>query len=65
MSSAIPARDQAIVRKLAEQCMKLAQSEEYEARRRRWRDVNERRKPDRAPVWCRPAGVWKDLLPPE
>ncbi len=43
--------------------MELACSDEYEARRKRWRDVNERRRPDRAPVWCRPAGVWSEILP--
>jgi hypothetical protein len=58
-----PSRERDLVRELARQVVELASSEEYEARRRRWRDVNERRRPDRAPVWCRPAGVWRDLLP--
>ena len=31
----------------------LAESDEYETRRRRWRDVLGLRKPDRAPVWMR------------
>lgn len=56
-------RDCRVVRDLAKKYVELACSEEYERRRKRWRDVNERRKPDRAPVWCRPAGVWKDLMP--
>lgn len=30
---------------------------------RRWRDVNALRKPDRAPVYCRPVGCWAELLP--
>jgi len=60
-----PKRDVERVRGLARQAVELASSEEYESRRRRWRDVNERRKPDRAPVWCRPAGVWRELLAPE
>jgi len=60
-----PPADVRVIRDLAKQAHELASSEEYEARRRRWRDVNERRRPDRPPVWCRPAGVWKDLLPPE
>jgi len=60
-----PEKDLALVRGLARKVMELAVSDEYEARRQRWRDVNERRRPDRAPVWCRPAGVWKDLLPQE
>jgi hypothetical protein len=62
---AFPADDIVVVRDLARRAAELASSEEYERRRKRWRDVNERRRPDRAPVWCRPAGVWKDLLPPE
>jgi hypothetical protein len=63
--SPFPTSDLGVVRDLAARCFELATSEEYEARRRRWRDVNERRKPDRAPVWCRPAGVWRELVPPE
>ncbi len=61
--SACPSADVQIVRRLAAQCRELAQSEEYEARRRRWRAHNERRGGERAPVWCRPAAVWKDILP--
>ncbi len=61
-SGGFPSRDQAIVRELAARVMELATSEEYEARRQRWRDVNERRRPDRAPVWCRPAGVWSQII---
>ena len=30
---------------------------------KRWRDVNSGRTPDRAPVWCRPAGCWSEMLP--
>ncbi len=55
--------DKAIIRDLARQVMALAESEEYERRRQRWRDVNELRKPDRAPVWCRPAGAWAEIIP--
>ena len=54
-----------VVRNLARQTAELAASAEYETRRRRWRDVNGLRKPDRAPVWLRPAGCWKELLPDE
>jgi hypothetical protein len=61
----LPAKDVQVVRELARRSFELASSEEYEARRRRWRDVNERRRPDRAPVWCRPAGVVKELVPQE
>jgi len=60
-----PRQDLQEVRQLARRVVELAASEEYESRRRRWRDVNERRKPDRAPVWCRPAAAWQELIPPE
>ncbi|MFB3883374.1 MAG: hypothetical protein ACE149_19075 [Armatimonadota bacterium] len=63
--SAFPTKDVEIVRALACQAMALATSESYEVRRRRWRDANERRKGDRAPVWCRPAGMWAEVLPEE
>ena len=56
-------KDIDIVRGLAGQIMALATSDEYERRRQRWRDVNALRKPDRAPVWCRPAGAWPEILP--
>jgi hypothetical protein len=52
-----------LIRDLAAQYHELAESDEYETRRRRWRDVLGLRKPDRAPVWMRPAGVWAELLP--
>jgi len=58
-----PNCDVRVVRSLAERVAERAQSDEYEARRKRWRDVNALRKPDRAPVWCRPAGVWRELIP--
>jgi hypothetical protein len=58
-------RDRDTVRELAQQVVELASSDEYERRRRRWRDVNALRKPDRAPVWCRPVGAWSELLPDE
>ena len=60
-----PSADVEIVRRLATRVADLARSEEYEKRRCRWRDVNCRRRPDRAPVWCRPAGVWREILPPD
>ena len=58
-------RDRDTVRGLARQVVELASSDEYEARRKRWRDVNALRKPDRYPVWCRPVGAWSELLPEE
>ena len=56
-------RDRDTARTLAAQVLELALSDEYEARRTRWRDVNALRKPDRSPVWCRPVGAWSELLP--
>ena len=61
--ASLPSSDVKVVRDLAAQVMELATSEEYERRRQRWRDVNERRRPDRAPVWCRPAAAWQEILP--
>ena len=49
------ANDTALVRELASRIMAYATSVACEARRQRWRDVNELRRPDRAPVWCRVA----------
>ena len=60
-----PENDIIKVRKLANQMMEHALSDEFEARRNRWRDVNSRQKPDRAPVWCGLAGVSRELFPPE
>jgi len=51
------------VRDLGRNVQELASSQEYEARRQRWRDVNALRRPDRSPVWCRPVGCWPELLP--
>ncbi|MCX7600105.1 MAG: hypothetical protein N2512_14750 [Armatimonadetes bacterium] len=62
--SAWPRKDVNLVRDLARRCVELSCSDEYEARRARWRAANERRKGDRAPVWCRPAGAWREILPP-
>ena len=58
-------RDRDTVRELAKKVVTLAASDEYDARRKRWRDVNALRKPDRYPVWCRPVGAWAELLPEE
>ena len=56
-------KDVRIVRDLAKQVAEIAGSPEMEASRKRWRDVNALRRPDRAPVWCKPVGAWKELLP--
>ncbi|MBN1943735.1 MAG: hypothetical protein JW849_10625 [Phycisphaerae bacterium] len=54
-----------VIRRLAERVMQIAQSEEMPAILQRWKDVNELRKPDRPPVWCKPVGCWSELLPEE
>jgi hypothetical protein len=51
------------IRELAVQAAAIAASSRNAAIQRRWRDVNALRKPDRAPVWCRPVGAWAELLP--
>ncbi len=52
-----------MVRELARQVAECAASERNLAAVRRWRDVNALRRPDRAPVYCRPVGCWAELLP--
>ena len=58
-------RERDLVRALARQVAEIAWSNENEIIKQRWRDVNALRKPDRAPVWCRPVGAWDELLPKE
>ena len=53
------------LRDLAKQVADIAASDENEIIKQRWRDVNALRKPDRAPVWCKPVGCWKEILPPD
>ncbi|HET7769420.1 MAG TPA: hypothetical protein VFN74_11650 [Chloroflexota bacterium] len=52
-----------LIRELAHRVAEIAASPEQAAIQRRWRDVNALRKPDRAPVWCRPVEAWHELLP--
>ena len=53
------------IRELASQVAEIAASQENALIQCRWRDVNALRRPDRAPVWCRPVGAWGELLPEE
>lgn len=53
-----------LVRELASQVAQIAGEPRMEAIRKRWRDVNALRRPDRAPVWCRPVGCWDEILDP-
>ena len=59
----LPRREVARVRELAAQVAVIAQTPRMDAIKQRWRDVNALRKPDRAPVWCRPVGCWKEIIP--
>jgi hypothetical protein len=52
------------VRDLARQVAEIAAGADNAAIVKRWRDVNALRRPDRAPVWCRPVAAWDELLPP-
>jgi len=54
-----------LIRQLGGQVAQVAAGAENALIRRRWRDVNALRRPDRAPVWCRPMGCWKEILPQE
>ena len=56
-------QERAIIRGLAERVSEIAGSAENATIQRRWRDVNALRRPDRAPVWCRPVGAWAEILP--
>lgn len=57
------AKERDLVRDLARRVAEIAATDAAEAARQRWRDVNALRTPDRAPIWCKPVGAWKELLP--
>lgn len=50
------------VRSLAGKVAVIASEPRMLAIKKRWADVNALRKPDRAPVWCRPVGCWKEII---
>jgi len=50
------------IRALAESVATIAREPRMTAIKKRWADVNALRKPDRAPVWCRPMGCWKEII---
>ena len=52
-----------LVCELARRVAEIAREPRMEAIRKRWRDVNALRKPDRAPVWCKPVGCWEEIIP--
>jgi hypothetical protein len=59
----IPHAEREAIRGLARQVAEIAAAPANAAIKKRWRDVNALRPPDRAPVWCRPVGAWGELLP--
>ena len=50
------------IRSLGEQVAAVANEPRMTAIKKRWADVNALRKPDRAPVWCRPVGCWSEII---
>lgn len=50
------------IRSLACRVAAIAREPRMAAIKKRWTDVNALRKPDRAPVWCRPVGCWREIL---
>ena len=50
------------IRSLAERIVTIAKEPRMEAIKKRWADVNALRKPDRAPVWCKPVGCWNEII---
>lgn len=58
-----PVDERSYVRELAAMCAEIAGEPRMAPILERWRDVNSGRMPDRAPVWCRPAGCWAEMLP--
>jgi hypothetical protein len=56
-------KERAIVRELARKVSEIAAEPRMSLIMKRWRDVNSLRKPDRAPVWCKPVGCWEEIIP--
>lgn len=56
-------QEREFVRDLARRVAEIGASEENEHIKKRWRDVNALRRPDRAPVYCSPVGAWAEILP--
>ncbi|MFH1023656.1 MAG: hypothetical protein V1809_09735 [Planctomycetota bacterium] len=60
---AYPAGELECIRGLACRVAEIAAEPRMTAILARWRDVSALRKPDRAPVWCKPVGCWSEILP--
>ena len=56
-------QEKSLVCELALQVAEIANSETNRQIIKRWSDVNALRRPDRAPVWCRPMGCLEELIP--
>ena len=56
-------KERDLVRNLAREVMEIAHEPRMKGIMQRWKDVNALRKPDRAPVWCKPVGCWPEILP--
>ena len=54
-----------MIRGLARQVAHIAAGPDNAAIKKRWRDVNALRAPDRAPVWCKPVACLNEMLPGE
>lgn len=57
-------KEQSLIRDLARRVAEIAAEPRMIAILKRWRDVNALRRPDRAPVWCKPVGCWAEIIPP-
>jgi hypothetical protein len=53
------------IRELGRKVAEFAAGKENKLNIQRWKDVNALRKPDRAPVWCRPMSCWGELITPD
>lgn len=60
-----PAKETEVVRELARRVAEIAGEDRMRLIKKRWMDVNALRKPDRAPVYCRPMGCWSEIIPEE
>jgi hypothetical protein len=63
MTTSTAVDERTYVRELAQQVADVAHEQRSKDAIKRWKDVNALRKPDRAPVWCRPVGAWSEILP--
>ncbi|MDD3926208.1 MAG: hypothetical protein PHT33_06080, partial [bacterium] len=65
MMTNLQQNERALVRELGLKVAEIAHEPRMQGIMQRWRDVNALRKPDRAPVWCKPVRCWLEILPPD